>query len=186
MILTPGIQNTVVSNNDSSFGMRDRQIQGCDTAEKDILAVARSQMNPAGGVFAIIIPGQCSGRVLAGFQTGIQAAVGENSRLQQDLKPVADSQAEFVGLQELGQRTSQAAAKLAGEDHSGADVVAITETAWNAQYLEVVQDLRLFQDSVQMDSFGLGAAEIECVGGFVVAIRARRTQYGYARSWHET
>ena len=99
---------------------------------KKTLCTAGPQLDPAGFELSGIVPGERGRRTL-----GIDRQ--QNARLHQDLKTVADAQNQFARLFELGKKLGQPMLNLAAEDAAGADVVAITESAWQTENLKIGQ-----------------------------------------------
>ena len=61
---------------------------------------------------------------------------------------------------------------LVAEDSAGAQVVAVAESAGNAEDLELLEERGLFQKPVDVQGFGLCAGLLEGEGRFGVAVGA--------------
>src|SRR5262249_23649288 len=80
---------------------------------------------------------------------------------------------ELVGQQELAERAGEARTELSTEDRPGPDIVAITETAGNAEDLKLAEQFGTFEDAEEVHPFGAGAAMLESVRRLDVAVGSR-------------
>ena len=144
-------------------------------------------MDPPRGVFAVEVPRQrgvrqCGiGVVLARLAPAINS-MGQNARLEQRLKTVADSQHEFVRREKPLDGIAQMTAKLTGENNARSDVVAVTEATGYAEDLVLIEQLGLFDQPEEMDAIGATATHVERVRGLHVTVRAGSTQYTHSGS----
>ena len=119
--------------------------------------------------------------MLVGLVPAIDS-VGQDARFEQRLKPVADAQHKLVCREKPLDGVAQMTAKLAGENDARSDVVAVTETAGNAENLVLVEQLGLFDQPEEVDTIGATATQIERVRRLHVTVRAGGTQYTHSGS----
>ena len=179
----------MVSRHESSFGVCDRHVDVIDAPEKDVAVGGDLESNPAGGVLAVVVPGE---RGIGAGVIGIVRVLGSPSGLsgrkdsgfQQHLEPVADAQDQFVVVEEPSDGFGELSFQLAREDDSGSDIVTVAEATGDAEHLVLVEYFRLVEHSEQVNSIGIRLAVREGVGGFHVAVGAGGTQHADAGSCH--
>jgi len=66
----------------------------------------------------------------------------------------------------------QPLANLVPQDASRRQVVAVTKSARQAEDLELAAELRIFQETIDMDRLGSGAGQLKGVRRFQVAVGA--------------
>jgi hypothetical protein len=180
-IRPPGLDDTRVAGHDSPFRVRNGKLDGRESPEEDVLGRFRTQPDPDGGVLAVVVPRQRGIGLPVRSRRPRRRASRENSRLQQDLKTVADSQHEFVGLYESAYGVPQSAAKLPRKYDPRANIVPVAEATGDADDLKCVQKRWLLEQTKQMNAIRVPAARLEGERRLDVAVRSWRTQN--ANSW---
>ena len=100
----------------------------------------------------------------------------QDARLDHHLKTVADAEDQLaVGL-EVGPGVGQVMLDLVGQDAAGGHVVAVAESARQAENLESLEQPGLLQQAVDVERFGLRPRFLEGEGGFLVAVGAGGSQ----------
>jgi len=103
--------------------------------------------------------------------------IGEQqARLQEDLKAVADAEDETAAVAELRQALGKPRLQFERENPPAGDVVAVGESARDAEDLEVVGKRRLLCQGMHVHAAGDRAGPLEGVGRFMVAVGARCPQ----------
>jgi hypothetical protein len=149
--------------------MRHRQLQLVDAAEEHALSARRHEPHPAILKFSRLV---CRER-----RHGSCRIAGEQQlRLEQNLKAVADAEDQFACVAESLQHIGQVVANLVAEDPAGRDVVAVAETAREAEDLKVGRLLRYFEQPIYVPPLGRSTGEREGMRSLLVAIRAGRSQ----------
>ncbi len=66
---------------------------------------------------------------------------------------------------------------LVCEYFAGSDVVAITETTWDNEDLKFIEQIRIFDNPVHVQSLRRCAGKLKCMLRFKVAINSCRSYY---------
>ena len=137
----------------------------------------RPQLDPAVFVAARVVPGERGRRAAA--------IIGQqHARLDEDLEAVADPQDQLARRLERLQALGQMMPDLVGQDAAGRHVVAIAESARQAEDLVRLGQLRDDSSSRLMCiSLGPAAGLLEGERGFLVAVRSGSSQDQDTRSW---
>ena len=173
--LAPLVDDRVVPHNDPAFRMSDWQVDLVDAAQEDVIRRGDSAMNPARGVLAVVVPGQCG--ICRSLLLGIVPTASphwQDAGFEQSLKPVADAENQFVRREKLLNRVSEMSSQLAGEDDTRSDVVTITEPAGDTENLVLVEQLGLFDQPEEVDASGMASTQIKGVRGLPIAVRTGR------------
>ena len=91
-------------------------------------------------------------------------------------KPLQMPMISLPASRNVGERVGQVMLNLVAEDAAGRDVVAVAESAGDAQDLKVGHATRLFEHAIDVPPLGHAAGQLEGVRSFPVAIRARCSQ----------
>ena len=92
------------------------------------------------------------------------------------MKAVADTENQLIPAQELSNGIVQLASQLAGKDDARAEVIAVTEAPWNAEDLEIGQQLGLFQQPEQVQPLCCAARQFKGVCGFQITVGPRGSE----------
>ena len=146
--------------------MRCRNVEAVDPLEENVFAVrVRLQFDPAILETLAVIPRKRRERLTVHRD--------EETGLDEDLESVADAQHEFTGIAEFLQLVRQIVEQLAGKNASGGNIVAVAESAGEAEDLKFLEERRIFEKSVHVDPFRRRACFFKGVSGFQITVRAR-------------
>ena len=150
--------------------MGDRQFEPFHALQKHAAARHRLQMHPAVEELAGCVVGEAR----AGCP---RDRIGQQqARLQEHLKAVADAEDEPATVAELCQALSEPRLQFEREDSPTGDVVAVGESARDAEDLKVVGKRWLLCQRVHVHAAGDRAGPLESMRRFVVAVGARCPQ----------
>lgn len=172
LILAELLEQFRLANGDATFGVCDGDVEFVDITQKRAVAGGDFESDPAIGVASVAVPGEGDFGFEAADVGGFDAATHEQSGFEDGLEAVADSQHQFISGEELSDGVIQLSAELPGEDDAGAEVIAVAETAGDAEDLKFGESGRVFQQSVEMQPFGLCPGQFESPGCFDVAVGA--------------
>ncbi len=151
--------------------------------EEDALGGGGPEADPEGGVFAVLVPGEGGVRLFFGGPGG--GAPGRMPDFIRTWKPLQMPRARVSREEEFADGVAEAVLEFGSEDDAGAEVVAVAESAGEAEGLEVFEEAGVFEEPEEVDPFGGAAASVEGVGGFDVAVGAGGSKDADARAGHD-
>jgi len=172
LILAELLEQFRLANGDATFGVCDGDVEFIDISQKRAVAGGDFESDPAIGVASVTVPCECHFGFEAADLGRFDTATHEQSSFENGLEAVADSQHQFISGEEPSDGVIQLATELPGKDDAGAEVIAVAETAGDAENLEFGQSGRVFQQSIEVQPFGLCSGEFKSPGCFDVAVRA--------------
>ena len=156
--------------------MRHGDVELVNTRQEKTLRRRDLQTHPAIGIPPVAVPGQ-SDLIFPGLLGSVlDSAPHKQAGLQDRLKPVADSQNEFVSQQKLPHCVVQLSSQLTREDHAGSQIVTVTESTRDTQNLVLTEPRRVFQQSKQMQPLGRSPSQLEGMRGLDVAVGSGGSQ----------
>lgn len=144
-----------------------------DASQEDVVVAQVGQIHPQRGVSTVVVPGERRLWFCICVRCYSSRSIGKNSRLEQCLKAVADSEDQLVSRQKFLQSIGQPTSQMARKNDARADVVSIAETTRDTECLKTGQHGGIFKNSQEVDSLGLRAAHFKGVRGFRIAVRTR-------------
>ena len=149
--------------------MSDGQFNMPDALCPDAPAARRIEMHPAIDEPPAGVVGQRAGLSLAAAD-----GAGEQIGFHQDLKPIADADDRFSGLNKQAQWLGQMMPHLIGQNSPGGDVIAVAETTGNRQELKLLKDGRILQQPVHVNQFRRRPGLLKGKNGLAIAVDSRR------------
>lgn len=170
---------------DSTFSMSHWDIEFINPFQEHTVAGRDFQPHPAIGVATVGVPGQ-SHLIFQRFLCEVlDTASHQQAGFQDRLKPVADPEDQFVGLQKFSHGVIQLPAQLARKDDSGAEVIAVAEATGDAENLELAESRGIFEQTKQVNSFCGSTSQFKRVSGFNVAVGPWGTKNANSRRSHD-
>lgn len=163
------VEGCVVASDEFAFAVGHGEFHLLDALEEHAPAGVNGESDPAGFEVAGIVE-----RERGGGAVGVGGS--QKVRLQQHLESVANTDYELARFTECSKSFREVMLDLVAEDAPGGDVVAVAETARDAEYLEIGEALRLFQHVVDVPAFGGAAGQFKGVSGFDIAVGARSSE----------
>lgn len=161
-----------LADGNATFCVSDGHVEFVDIAQKHAVAGGDFEADPAIGVSAVAVPCERDVGFEATFGGPGDSAAHQQAGFEDGLEAVADAEHEFVGGEELPDGIVELSAELTGEDDAGTEVISVAEAAGDAEDLEIRESCGIFEQSVEVQSFGPGTGEFEGPGGFDVAVGA--------------
>jgi hypothetical protein len=174
-LVPEGLLDRFVGRDEFAFAVGDGEVDGAEIFGPDTFVAAvvfrGDEMDPSIDESATVVVGE-GGDLARSAGEGAGEEIGFN----QDLKSVADADDGFAGFDETAEGVAEVVDELVGEDFAGGDVVAVAESAGEGEDFKLVEGCGFFENAIDVDGFGACAGELECVGGFAVAIGAGGTE----------
>jgi hypothetical protein len=110
----------------------------------------------------------------AGLAFAATDGTGEQIGFHQDLKAITDADDRFSGFNEQPQRLGQMMSHLIGQNSTGGDIVAVTETAGDGQELILLKQRRILEQAIYVNQIRGGPGLFEGKDGLAIAVDSRR------------
>ena len=184
VLLTELIEDGRVLNGNSSLRVCDWYVKFVHAAEEDTVAGGDLEAHPAVCVAAVAVPRKRQAGLERGRGVGIDAGASQKAGFENGLEAIADSEHETIAEEEAADGLVELSAELSREDDTGAEVIAVTEAAWDAQDLILLQLRGRFQQPEQMDAFCCGPCHFEGMGRFEITICSGCPKHTHAGLHH--
>jgi hypothetical protein len=109
---------------------------------------------------------------------------GEQSRLQEYLESVANSENKPPPLVKMTECITKTFGQFKCEDSSAGDIIAIRKATRDTENLEIIEKRRGLGECLNVYAFRMTAGTLEGVSGFLVTIRTRATKNESTRGKH--
>lgn len=159
-----------VLDSDSAFGMRDGNVKFVHTSKEDAVVGGYFEADPAVSVATVAIPCESQSGFERRWGRGIDTSAGEQAGFENGLEAVANSEYESIAAEEIADAVVELSAELAGEDHAGAEVVTVAESAGDAENLVVCQQVWRFEESEEVHAVSNSAGNFEGMRCFDITV----------------
>lgn len=166
-----------IFENDLAFAMCDREPEGLAAFQKRTVVGVSADGDPAVFVTAGVVEHE--------RRTCRTVCAGKHAHAHENLEAVADAEQKSAAIDEGAERVAEMVRELAAEDFPTGDVVAVTEAAGDGEDLIIVEEARIFNETVDVDALGQRTGHAPRVRGFFVAVDAGGAEDESVNSRHE-